>query len=162
MKNLSKDLLGGNEELIATFLVLILEYDPITQDEIMKIAESSRAPVSRALTVMEELKILQISKKPGDRKKYYKSVTNLQNYGSGKLQRVLGYYSQIQMMLRTKFLPDLEKVEPSGIEEKQEKKKLRKFFEENIYYFDVFVNFSKSIHVALGDALKKYMESQNQ
>jgi DNA-binding transcriptional regulator GbsR (MarR family) len=162
MKSLSRDLLGGNEELIATFLVLILEYEPITQDEIMKIGESSRAPVSRALAVMEELKLIQISKKPGDRKKYYKSVTNLQNYGTGKSQRVLGYYSQIQMMIRTKFIPDLEVVEPSGIDEKQEKDKLREFFKENLHYFDVFVNFSKSIHEALGDALKKHMESLNQ
>jgi DNA-binding transcriptional regulator GbsR (MarR family) len=161
MKNLSKELLGGNEELVATFLVLILEFEPITQDEIMEIGESSRASVSRVLAVMEELKIVKISKKPGDRKKYYKSVTNLQNYGSGKLQRVLGYYSQIQMMIQKKFLPDLERVVPSGVKEEQEKVKLMKFFEQNLYYFGIFTNFSKSMHEALGDALKKHMESLN-
>jgi DNA-binding transcriptional regulator GbsR (MarR family) len=159
MKNLSKELLGGNEELIATFLVLILENDPITQDEIMRIGESSRAPVSRALAVMEELKIVQISKKPGDRKKYYKSVSKLQDYGGGKLTRVLGYYSQIQMMMRTKFLPDLEKVEPRGNEEMKEKEKIRKFFEENLYFFEIFISFSKSMHVSLGEELKKYIAS---
>jgi len=159
MMSLSSELLGGNEELIATFLVLILEYEPITQDEIMRISESSRSPVSRALGVMEELKIVQISKKPGDRKKYYKSVSKLQDYGGGKLTRVLGYYSQIQMMLRTKFLPDLEDIEPRKNEEIQEKEKIRKFFEENLYFFDIFISFSKSMHECLGEELKKYMAS---
>ena len=159
MKNLSKDLLGGNEELIAAFLVLILEHEPVTQDEIMMIAETSRAPVSRALAMMEELKIVQITKKSGDRKKYYKSVTNLQDYGGGKLTRVLSYYSQMQMMMRTKFLPDLEKIEVKENKEQEEKLKLKLFFEENLHFFDIFISFSKSMHLALGEELKNYMIS---
>jgi DNA-binding transcriptional regulator GbsR (MarR family) len=159
MMRLSSELLGGNEELIATFLALMLENEPITQNEIMKIGKSSRTQVSRALAMMEEVKIVEISKKPGDRKKYYKSASNLQDYGGGKLKRVLGYYSQIQMMMQTKFLPDLEKIDPNGKVEEQEKIKLKLFFEENLHFFDVFVSFSTSMHEALGKALKKHMES---
>ncbi|MHA1443508.1 MAG: hypothetical protein ACTSR4_01995 [Candidatus Hodarchaeales archaeon] len=159
MMSLSRELLGGNEELVATFLALMLENEPITQNEIIKIGKSSRTQVSRALVMMEELKIVEISKKPGDRKKYYKSASSLQDYGGGKLKRVLGYYSQIQMMMRTKFLPDLEKIDPNGKVEEQEKIKLKLFFEENLHFFDVFVSFSTSVHEALGKALKKHMES---
>jgi DNA-binding transcriptional regulator GbsR (MarR family) len=159
MMNLSKELLGGNEELIATFLALILEYNPITQDEIIIISGSSRAQVSRALAMMEELKIVEISKKQGDRKKYYKSVTSLQDYGGGKLTRVLGYYKQIQIMMRTKFLPELEKTISKDENEEREKQKLKKFFEDNLYFFDVFTSFATSMHVALGDALKIHMKS---
>ncbi|MHA1207149.1 MAG: hypothetical protein ACTSSO_06235 [Candidatus Hodarchaeales archaeon] len=159
MMSLSRELLGGNEELIATFLALMLENEPITQNEIMKIGRSSRTQVSRALAMMEELKIIEISKKPRDRKKYYKSVSNLQDYGGGKLKRVLGYYSQIQMMMRTKFLPDLEKIEPRRKEEKKEKTKLKEFFEDNLHFFDVFISFSTSMHEALGEALKRHMRS---
>ncbi len=159
MMNLSRELLGGNEELITTFLVLLLENEPITQDEIMEIGESSRTQVSRALAMMEELKIVETSKKPKDRKKYYKSATNLQDYGGGKLKRVLGYYSQIQMMMRTKFLPDLEKIEPREEMEEKEKTKLKEFFEDNLYFFNIFISFSTSMHKALGEALKNYMES---
>ena len=65
----------------------------------------------------------------------------------------------MQMMMRTKFLPDLEMIEVKGKQEQKEKAKLKLFFEENLHFFDVFISFSKSMHLALGEELKNYMKS---
>jgi DNA-binding transcriptional regulator GbsR (MarR family) len=49
MISMSTELLGGNEELISVFLALILEKEPVTQDELIKLTGASRSNVSRAL-----------------------------------------------------------------------------------------------------------------
>ena len=79
----------------------------------------------------------------------------MEEYGKGKLGRVQGYYTQIQMMMQKKFLPDLEKIEAQEEEEKQEKKRLKKFFEDNIYYYGIFIKFSTAMHEAIRDELQK-------
>ncbi len=158
MISMSAELLGGNEELIAVFLALMLEKDPVTQDELIKLTGSSRSNVSRALTMMDELKILNIIKKQKDRKKYYKSKTSIEDYGLGKLKRVQGYYAQIQMMMQKKFLPDLEKIDPQSVQTKQEKERLIKFFKDNTNFFDIFIKFSSSMHVAVQKELIVFVE----
>ncbi len=146
MISMSTELLGGNEELIAVFLALMLENDPVTQDELIKLTGSSRSNVSRALSMMVDLKILDTIKKPQDRKKYYKSKTSFEDYGLGKLKRVQGYYAQIQMIMQKKFLPDLEKINPLSEADKEEKKRLIDFFQDNIRFFNIFINFSNAMH----------------
>jgi DNA-binding transcriptional regulator GbsR (MarR family) len=158
MISMSTELLGGNEELIAVFLALMLEKDPVTQDELIKLTGASRSNVSRALSMMEDLKILDIIKKQRDRKKYYKSKTRIEDYGLGKLKRVQGYYAQIQMMMQKKFLPDLEKVKPVSEQDKTEKDRLTKFFKDNNAFFNIFINFSSSMHMAVQDELRVFVE----
>ncbi|MFX1285901.1 MAG: hypothetical protein ACFFB5_19825 [Promethearchaeota archaeon] len=159
MINLSTELIGGNEDLISVFLAMFLEYEPVTQDELMGITKSNRTNVSQALSKMEELAVVQVVKKPGDRKKYYKGAANLETYGVGKLSRVQGYYTQIQMMMQKKFLPDLEKVNVIEEKDKTEKERLRKFFEDNIYYYRIFIKFSTALHEAMRTELRKVMDS---
>lgn len=158
MISMSTELLGGNEELIAVFLALMLEKDPVTQDELIKLTGASRSNVSRALSMMEDLKVLDIIKKQRDRKKYYKSKTSIEDYGLGKLKRVQGYYAQIQMMMQKKFLPDLEKVKPVSDQDKTEKERLIKFFNDNNAFFNIFINFSSSMHTAVQDELRIFVE----
>jgi len=155
MLELSTELIGGENELISVFLALFLENEPITQDDLMTVTDSSRTKVSQALTMMEELNVIQIVKKAGDRKKYYKGASSMEEYGKGKLGRVQGYYAQIQMMMQTKFLPDLEKIGALEEEEKQEKERLQKFFQDNIYYYSIFIRFSTAMHQSIGDELQK-------
>jgi DNA-binding transcriptional regulator GbsR (MarR family) len=159
MLELSTELIGGENELISVFLALFLEDEPVTQDDLMNVTNSSRTKVSQALTMMEELNVVQIVKKPGDRKKYYKGASSMEEYGKGKLGRVQGYYTQIQMMMRKKFLPDLEKIEALQEEEKQEKERLKKFFEDNIYYYNIFIRFSTAMHEAIRDELQEVVKS---
>lgn len=158
MVKMSTDLIGGNEELIAVFLTLFLENEPVTQDEIMIVTKSNRTKVSQALTTMEDLKVVQVTKKTGDRKKYYKGATNIQTYGIGKLSRVQGYYTQIQTMMQKKFLADLEKRDVTEKRDKEEKKRLKEFFEKNIFYYNTFIKFSTAMHKATGDKLQKVID----
>jgi DNA-binding transcriptional regulator GbsR (MarR family) len=159
MISMSAELLGGNEELISIFLALMLEKDPVTQDELIKLTGSSRSNVSRALSMMDDLKLLDIIKKQKDRKKYYKSKSSIEDYGLGKLKRVQGYYAQIQMMMQKKFLPDIEKIDPSSEQNKKEKEKLIEFFKDNISFFNIFIKFSSSMHTAVQKKLIVFVEN---
>ena len=159
MLELSSELIGGEVELISVFLAMFLENEPITQDEIMLVTRSNRTKVSQALSKMEELNVVKVIKKTGDRKKYYKGAPSLEDYGVGKLGRVQGYYAQIQMMMQKKFLPELERI--TVTEEKKEKDRLTKFFEDNIFYYNVFIRFSTVMHEAMREELQKVMNRLN-
>jgi hypothetical protein len=108
--------------------------------------------------MMEELKFIDIIKKQRDRKKYYKSKTSIEDYGLGKLKRVQGYYAQIQMMMQKKFLPDLKKVIAVSKQDKTEKERLTKFFNDNNAFFNIFINFSSSMHSAVQNELRVFVE----
>lgn len=158
LMSMSTELLGGNEELIAVFLALMLEKDPVTQDELIKQTGASRSNISRALSMMVDLKVLDIIKKQKDRKKYYKSKASIEDYGLGKLKRVQGYYAQIQMMMQKKFLPDLEKIEPLLEHDKKEKERLINFFKDNVTFFNIFIKFSSAMHSAVQEELRVFVE----
>ncbi len=159
MLELSSELIGGEDELISVFLAMFLEDEPITQDELINITRSSRTKVSQALSKMEELKIVKIIKKPGERKKYYKGAASIEEYGVGKLGRVQGYYAQIQIMMRKKFLPELDNITVTEEGKKKEKDRLTQFFKDNIFYYSVFIRFSTAMHEAMRHELQKVMES---
>jgi DNA-binding transcriptional regulator GbsR (MarR family) len=159
MIELSSELIGGEDELISVFLAMFLEDEPVTQDELITVTKSSRTKVSQALSKMEELKIVRITKKPGQRKKYYKGAASIEQYGVGKLGRVQGYYAQIQMMMQKKFLPELKSITVTEESDKTEKERLTKFFKDNIFYYDVFIRFSTAMHETMRVELKNALES---
>ncbi|MFW9903309.1 MAG: hypothetical protein ACFFFH_03175 [Candidatus Thorarchaeota archaeon] len=161
MLELSSEIIGGEEELISIFLAMLLEDKPVTQDEIMMITKSNRTKVSQALSKMEELKVVKIIKKSGDRKKYYKGAPSIEEYGIGKLGRVLSYYTQIQMMMQKKFLPELEKITLSTEKKKKEKNRLNRFFQDNIFYYNVFIRFSAAMHAAMRENIRTIMIQLN-
>ncbi|WP_455140641.1 hypothetical protein [Candidatus Hodarchaeum mangrovi] len=155
MVETAQDLIVGNEDSIKVFLALFLEAEPVTQDKIIKVTKVNRTQVSQTLTMMEELKVLQVIRKEGDRKKYYKSASRIEDYGTGKLSRVQGYYSQIQRMMEQKFIPDLEKIKQLTEKDKKEATRLRKFFESNIYYYGIFIKFSTNLHESIGKKMRE-------
>jgi DNA-binding transcriptional regulator GbsR (MarR family) len=137
----------------------MLEKDPVTQDELINMTGSSRSNVSKVLTMMEELNVLEVIKKPKIRKKYYNSNTSIEEYGLGKRKRVQGYYAQIQMMMQKKFLPDLKQIEPISKEDKAEKERLQNFFNENFNFFSIFIRYSNAMHTTVQKVLKEFVES---
>ena len=158
MTSLSTELLGGNEELISVFLALMLEIDPVTQDELINMTGSSRSNVSKVLTMMEELKVLDVIKKPKIRKKYYESKTTIEEYGLGKRKRVQGYYAQIRLMMEKKFLPDLKQIEHIS-EDTAEKERLTRFFNENFNFFNIFIRYSNIMHTTVQKVLKEFVDN---
>lgn len=146
MMELSADLIGGKEEMIKIFIALFLESEPVTQDDLMELCICSRGKVSQALSTMIELRVVRITKKTGDRKKYYEMVSGIEGYGTGKLARVTQYYTQIEKMLESKFLTDLQKIEVQSENDRKEKERLDLFFKENIRSFQIFQKLSKKLH----------------
>jgi hypothetical protein len=83
-----------------------------------------------------------VVKKPGDRKKYYKSILRLEGYGTQKFQIQRGGYGQIIKMIEGRFLPELMKI-PGAIAEKT---KLEKFFQENVRAYGLIIQYISFLH----------------
>ena len=120
--------IGRKREIAAVSLALILSADPITQEEIMEVTGYGRSTVSENLAKIEELNVLIVVKKPGDRKKYYRSILKLEGYGTQKFQIQRHGYGQIGRMIEERFLPELRKIpgSPPG------KERMERFLEKNV------------------------------
>jgi DNA-binding transcriptional regulator GbsR (MarR family) len=134
--------IGRRREIGAVSLALILSADPVTQDEVMEVTGYGRSTVSENLAKIEELNVLSVVKKPGDRKKYYKSTLRLEGYGTQKFQIQRGGYGQIIKMIEGRFLPELRKI----LGATAEKTKLEKFFQENIRAYGLIVQYISFLH----------------
>jgi DNA-binding transcriptional regulator GbsR (MarR family) len=129
--------IGRRREIGAVSLALILSADPVTQEEVMEVTGYSRSTVSENLARIEELNVLNVVKKPGDRKKYYRSVLRLEGYGTQKFQIQRGGYSQIVRMIEERFLHELGKIPGTD----DERERLEKFFRENIKAYGLIIQY---------------------
>ena len=116
---------GRRREIAAVSLALILSPDPMTQEEIMEVTGYGRSTVSENLAKIEELNVI---KKPGDRKKYYRSILKLGSYGTQKFKMQQHGYGQIGKMIEGRFLPELQKIPGST----PGKERLERFLKENV------------------------------
>ena len=136
---------GRRREIAAVSLALILNADPMTQMDIMEVTGYGRSTVSENLAKIEEMNALSVVKKPGDRKKYYKTILKLDGYGTQKFQAQRHGYGQIGRMIEERFLPELRKIpgESPGKElmEKFLKDNVRayNFILENVNFFQGFM-----------------------
>lgn len=129
--------IGRRREIGAVSLALILSPDPVSQEDVMEVTGYSRSTVSENLTRIEELNVLNVVKKRGDRKKYYQSVLRLEGYGTQKFQIQRGGYSQIVRMIEERFLNELENISGANVE----KERLEKFFRENIKAYGLIIQY---------------------
>jgi DNA-binding transcriptional regulator GbsR (MarR family) len=133
---------GRSREIGAVSLALLLTPDPVTQDEIMKVTGYSRSTVSENLAKIEELKVLHVVKKPGDRKKYYRSTLRFEGYGTQKFQIQRNGYNQIGKMIEGRFLPEVRKM---GVET-GEIKRVELFFLENVRAYGLIVEYLEFLY----------------
>jgi DNA-binding transcriptional regulator GbsR (MarR family) len=143
--------IGRRREIGAISLALILSADPATQEEIMEVTGYSRSTVSENLAKIEEMNVLNVVKKPGDRKKYYRSMVKLGGYGTQKFQSQRSGYGQIGRMIEGRFLPELGKIpgSPPG------KERMECFLNENIRAY----NFILENVIFLQDFMLKHNEA---
>ena len=134
--------IGRRREIGAVSLALILSADPVTQEEIMEVTGYGRSTVSENLAKIEELNVLSVVKKPGDRKKYYRSTLRLEGYGTQKFKVQRGGYGQIIKMIEGRFLPELGKIPGVPVE----KARLEKFFHENVRAYGLIVQYISFLH----------------
>jgi len=133
---------GRRREIAAVSLALILSADPMNQEGIMEVTGYSRSTVSENLAKIEELNVLSVVKKPGDRKKYYRSMLRLEGYGTQKFQIQRSGYGQIERMIEGRFLPELRKISgnPAG------KERMERFLEENIRAYRLILEYISFLH----------------
>jgi DNA-binding transcriptional regulator GbsR (MarR family) len=124
---------GTNKELAFAFLLLYIEKNPITQDNVIKITKSRRAAVSEALSMLVRQNFANVVKKENDRKKYYAPQQDLMTFMSARLQLSRHKINQIELVMNSRFIPDLEKLEI----EKSEKEELMKFFYDTGHYHQI-------------------------
>jgi DNA-binding transcriptional regulator GbsR (MarR family) len=134
--------IGRRQEIGAVSLALILSADPVTQEEVMEVTGYGRSTVSENLAKIEELNVLSVVKKPGDRKKYYRSTLRLEGYGTQKFQIQRGGYGQIVRMIEGRFLPELGKIPGAATE----KKRLERFFQENVRAYGLIIQYISFLH----------------
>ena len=133
---------GRRREIAAVSLALILSADPLTQEEIMEVTGYGRSTVSENLTKIEEMNVLNVVKKPGDRKKYYRSVLKLEGYGTQKFQIQRHGYGQIGRMIEERFLPELRKIPGTS----PGKERMERFFEENVRAYRLILEYISFLH----------------
>ncbi|MHA2363520.1 MAG: hypothetical protein ACXAC7_06155 [Candidatus Hodarchaeales archaeon] len=129
--------MGRRKELIAIFLSLYLEKDPITQDNLIQLTNYSRSTISEGLTLLSKLNTVEVVKKPKDRKKYYKPRINMEEYGLLGFQNRKSLFSKIKTMIENTFLHELKKIIAPNIE----KAKLELFFKENIRCYQILEDY---------------------
>ena len=134
--------IGRRREIGAVSLALILSADPVTQEEVMEVTGYGRSTVSENLAKIEELNVLSLVKKPGDRKKYYRSTLRLEGYGTQKFKIQRGGYGQIIKMIEGRFLPELGKIP----EATTETERLEQFFQENVRAYGLIVQYISFLH----------------
>jgi DNA-binding transcriptional regulator GbsR (MarR family) len=133
---------GRRREIAAVSLALILSADLMTQEEIMEVTGYSRSTVSENLAKIEELNVLSVVKKPGDRKKYYRSMLKLEGYGTQKFQIQRSGYGQIGRMIEGRFLPELRKIPGSS----PGKERLAQFLKENVRAYRLILEYISFLH----------------
>ncbi|TRO46308.1 hypothetical protein E2P65_05960 [Candidatus Bathyarchaeota archaeon] len=120
--------IGRRREIAAVSLALLLSPVPVTQEETMDVTGYGRSTVSENLAKIEELNALSVVKKPGDRKKYYRSIVKLEGYGTQKFLVQRHGYGQIGRMIEERFLPELRRIRGSS----SGKERMERFLEENV------------------------------
>ncbi len=78
---------SGSQQSIARAVIgteLLLEQRPLTQEEIEKATKFQRSTISDTLKLLLAIKMIEVVKRPGDRKKYYKI---LQSWDARTIQR---------------------------------------------------------------------------
>jgi len=133
---------GRRREIAAVSLALILSADPMTQEDIMEVTGYGRSTVSENLAKIEELSVLSVVKKPGDRKKYYRSKVKLEGYGTQKFEIQQHGYGQIGRMIEGRFLPELRKIPGSS----PGKERLEWFLEENVRAYSFILENVRFLH----------------
>ena len=129
--------IGRRKEPVAVFLAMGLSAEPMTQEEIMEVTGYGRSTVSETLTRLTGLGVVNVEKKPGDRKNYYSALVGFERYGLQKSQMQRGGYSQIVEMVERRFLPRLKEVDG----DQGEKERMRVFLEANVRTYQLIVDY---------------------
>ncbi|MFX0125955.1 MAG: GbsR/MarR family transcriptional regulator, partial [Candidatus Hodarchaeota archaeon] len=135
---------------------LLLENRPLTQEEIEKATNFQRSTISDTLKLLLNMKMVQLIKKPGDRKKYYMIVQSWDTRTINRFRLTASYAREI----KEKISDLIEKIEYIATDE--DIKSLQVFFQHIHHSYDQFEQYFKLLEIKfLNIRLKEYLEEKN-
>ncbi|NHJ46963.1 MAG: winged helix-turn-helix transcriptional regulator [Asgard group archaeon] len=146
---------GRSRELSMIGLIILLEPTAVTQDYLMEFSNYGRSTVSEALTRLVGFGLVEIVKKPNDRKKYYKLKYSLLDYAITRYKESVKTVKGILLMLKNNFIPRIHSLE---INEKK-KKKYSDFFKLNIHSYRIISEIIELYFTAIYDKLSDLRQS---
>jgi DNA-binding transcriptional regulator GbsR (MarR family) len=131
---------------------LLLEQRPVTQKEIEQATSFQRSTISSALKELLERKMIQLIKKPRDRKKYYLAVQSWDTRTINRFKLNTNYAKG----MKAKIKALIEMVETaSGLDEQNS---LVEFFQQIYYSYDQFEQYFKLLELKfLNIRLKEHL-----
>ncbi len=135
---------------------LLLENRPLTQEELEHATGFQRSIISETLKSLLNMKMIQIIKKSGDRKKYYMIVQSWDARTINRLQINIGYAIEMK-----KKISNLIKM-TQQIEIGEDKMSLLGFFQDIYHAYEQFEQYFKFLELKyLTIRLQEYLENNN-
>lgn len=134
---------------------LLLENRPLTQEELERATDFQRSTISDTLKSLLNMKMVQIIKKPGDRKKYYMIVQSWDTRTINRLRLNIGYAIEMR-----KGISDCIEI-ANQIDTGEDIKSLLVFFQDIHHSYEQFGQYFKLLEVKyLNIRLQEYLEKK--
>ncbi|MFX1507498.1 MAG: hypothetical protein ACFFDC_15550, partial [Promethearchaeota archaeon] len=131
---------------------LLLERRPLTQEEIEKATKFQRSTISDTLKLLLNMKMVQLVKKPGDRKKYYVIIQSWDTRTLNRIRTNIGY--ALEMQKKNSYFYEIT----NQITTDKDVKSLLVFFQHVRQSYEQFKQYFKLIEVKfLNIRLKEYL-----
>jgi DNA-binding transcriptional regulator GbsR (MarR family) len=135
---------------------LLLENRPLTQEELERATGFQRSTISDTLKSLLNMKMVQLIKKPGDRKKYYMIVQSWDTRTINRLRLNIGYAIEMK-----KGISDFIEI-AKQIDTGEDIKSSLVFFQDIHHSYEQFELYFKLLEVKyLNIRLKEYLEEKN-
>ncbi|MHA2224123.1 MAG: helix-turn-helix domain-containing protein [Candidatus Hodarchaeales archaeon] len=135
---------------------LLLENRPLTQEELERATGFQRSTISDTLKSLVNMKMVQIIKKPSDRKKYYMIVQSWDTRTINRLRLNIGYAIEMK-----KGISDFIEI-AKQIDTGKDIKSLLVFFQDIHHSYKQFGQYFKLLEVKyLNIRLNEYLEQKN-
>ncbi len=135
---------------------LLLENRPLTQKELERATGFQRSTISNTLKLLLNMKMVQLIKKPADRRKYYMIVQSWDTRTINRIRVNIGY--AIEMKEKISDFTEKTKQIDTG----EDIKSLLVFFQNIHHSYEQFEQYFKLIEVKyLNIRLKEYLEEKN-
>ena len=120
---------------------LLLEQRPVTQKEIEEATNFQRSTISSSLKLLLEMKMIQIIKRPSDRKKYYLAVQSWDTRTINRFKLSINYAK----IMKEKISYLLEMID--DVETNDEKSSLIEFFNQIYYSYEQYEQYFKLLEL---------------
>jgi DNA-binding transcriptional regulator GbsR (MarR family) len=135
---------------------LLLEKRPLTQEELERATDFQRSTISDTLKLLLSMKMVQLIKKPRDRKKYYMIVQSWDTRTINRLRLNIGYAIEMKRGI-SDFIEHLKRIDIG-----EDINPLLAFFQDIHHSYEQFEQYYKLLEVKyLNIRLKEYLELKN-